>query len=156
VTVRQDQNGKWFVQVDRKGMPRIRRGGFESEEAAKIFEDEHIANHRARHGQNADKRTLKELLEIWHSYHGINLADGRSRRRVLMQMADELKNPVASQLGAEQFIAYRYRKTHGTKAINYKTFNNLHDHLSSVFDRLKKLNVIDYTSPICDVDFLKA
>ena len=59
MTVRQDQNGKWFVQVDRNGMPRIRRGGFESEEAAKIFEDEYIANHRARHEQNVDKRTLK-------------------------------------------------------------------------------------------------
>jgi hypothetical protein len=155
VTVRQDQDGKWFVEVDRKGMPRVRRGGFESKEAADIFEREYIAKYRIHHEQTTDKRTLKELVEIWHICHGINLDDGRRRRRALMKMADELKNPVASQLGPEQFISYRYRKTHGVNAISPKSFNTLHDYLDSVFHRLSKLNIITYTSPIDGVEFVK-
>lgn len=155
MSVKQDSSGKWFVHVDRKGIPRVRRGGFASKEEAELFEREHLAKHRVRYEQNMDKRTLKELIESWYIYHGINLADGERRRRALLQMATELKNPEASQLSAEDFVAYRYRKTQGQGAITYKTFNNLHGYLAAVFNRLKKLKVINYTSPICDVDFIK-
>lgn len=155
MAIKQDQNGKWAVQVDRVGMPRTRRGGFESQEAAAIFEAEYVATHQTKNEQSADRRTLKELVELWHVCHGANLTDGRSRRRALMQLADDLKNPVAIQLLPEQFIAYRYRNTHGTKALTAKAFNTLHENLYSMFDRLKRLKVIDYTSPICDVDLLK-
>jgi len=155
MAIKQDPNGKWFVQVDRKGIPRIRRGGFESKEAAELFEREHLAKHRIQYEQNKDKRTLKELVESWFIYHGINLADGERRRRALLQMATELENPIAGQLNAEQFVAYRYRKTQGPGAITYKTFNNLHGYLAAVFNRMRKLKVIDYASPVCEVDFIK-
>jgi len=155
MAVKQDKDGTWRVQVDRKGMPRVRRTGFATKEDAELFEREHLAKHRTRYEQNLDKRTLKELIEAWFMYHGINLADGERRRRALLAMATELGNPVASQLTAEQFVQYRYRKTQEKDSITFKTFNNLHGYLAAVFNRLRKLKVINYSAPICEVDFVK-
>lgn len=52
MTVKHDQNGKWSVQVDRKGIPRVRRGGFKSKEAAELFEREYLAKHRVGYDQH--------------------------------------------------------------------------------------------------------
>lgn len=155
MAVKQDKDGTWRVQVDRKGVPRVRRTGFATKEDAELFEREHLAQHRTQYEQNLDKRSLKELIEAWFMYHGINLTDGERRRRALLQMATDLKNPVASQLTAEQFVQYRFRKTQGEDAITFKTFNNLHGYLAAVFNRLRKLKVINYNSPVCEVDFVK-
>lgn len=70
-------------------------------------------------------------------------------------MADELKNPIASELQQEQFIGYRYQKTHGSGAVSVKTFNMWHEYLDSAFTRLNKLSIIDYKSPIDGIDFVK-
>lgn len=155
MTVKQETSGVWRVEVDRKGIPRVRRGGFDTREAAELFEREYIAKHRNHYEQSVDNRTLKELIECWYRYHGINLADGERRKRALLQMALELKNPVASKLSAEQFVEYRFHKTQGEGAITFKTFNNLHCYLSAVFNKLKKLKVISYVSPIAEVEFVK-
>lgn len=45
MTVKQNQNGKWSVEVARKGMPRVRRSRFKSQGDAKQFEREYIAKH---------------------------------------------------------------------------------------------------------------
>jgi integrase len=155
MSIKQDSNGTWRLQVDRKGIPRIRRTGFETREAAERFEREHLAKYHVNYDQNQDQRTLKELIEAWYMYHGINLADCERRRRALMATATELGNPVASQLTAEQFVQYRYLKTRGDDSICFKTFNNLHGYLAAVFSRLRKLKVINYLSPVCEVDFIK-
>ncbi len=155
MTVKQDTDGTWRVQIDRKGMPRTRRSGFSSKEDAELFERNYLAEHRVSYEKASDERTLKELIEAWYVYHGINLTDGERRHRVLLQMAVDLKNPVASQLTAEQFVLYRYKLMYTDAAICAKTMNNRHGYLAAVFNRLRKLKVINYQSPVCEVDFLK-
>ncbi|MCQ8105532.1 tyrosine-type recombinase/integrase [Methylomonas sp. SURF-2] len=155
MAIKQDKDGTWRVQIDRKGMPRTRRTGFTAKGDAELFERNYLAEYRVNHEQAMDGRTLKELIESWFIYHGINLADGERRRRALLQMASDLKNPVASQLTAEQFLKYRYQKTFEGDVVCFKTFNNLHGYLAAVFNKLKKLKVITYQSPICDIDFIK-
>lgn len=156
MSVKQDKSGKWSVQIDRKGVPRVRKGGFSLKSEAELFEREYLAKHKELHQQHLDKRTLTELIERWFIYHGINLADGERRKRVLVQMAVDLGNPVASCLSAEQFVTYRYKKTVvGSNPVTYKTFNNMHGYLSAMYSRLKKLGVIDYDTPIADIDFVK-
>lgn len=155
MAVKRDKDDTWRVQVDRKGIPRTRRGGFATKEEAELFERDYLAQHRTTYEQAMDDRSLKELIESWFIYHGINLADGDRRRRALLQMATDLKNPVASQLTAEQFLKYRYVKTFEGDAVCFKTFNNLQGYLVAVFNKLKKLKVITYHSPICDIDFFK-
>lgn len=54
MSAKQDQNGKWSVQVDRKGIPRVRRGGFKSKEAAEQFEREYLTQHGVRCRQYRD------------------------------------------------------------------------------------------------------
>lgn len=100
MTVKADTDGTWRVQIDRKGMPRTRRGGFATREDAELFERNYLAEYRVSHEQALDDRMLKELIESWYMYHGINLTDGERRRRVLLQMVIDLKNPIASQLTA--------------------------------------------------------
>lgn len=58
MSAKQDKNGKWSVQVDRKGIPRVRRGGFKSKEAAELFEQEYLTQHRVRCAQHRDMSSI--------------------------------------------------------------------------------------------------
>jgi len=147
------------MQIDRKGIPRIRKvfkGNDAGKVEAEIFEREYLAKYQIKQDQNTDKRTLRELVDAWFIYHGINLSDGERRKTKLMYMCAELDNPIASQLTAEQFVQYRYKKTStNATVITSKTFNNLHGYLNAVYNKLRKLQVIDYECPIEGVDFVK-
>jgi len=152
--VRKRKNG-WLVEVDRKGIPRIRKL-LKDKAEAEIFEREYLAKYQLIQQQNSDKRTLKELIDAWFIYHGINLSDGDRRKTKLLAMCAELNNPVACDFTAEQFVLYRYKKLNtNERTISAKTFNNLHGYLSAVYSKLRKLKVIDYESPVSEVDFIK-
>lgn len=58
MTVKQNQNGKWSVEVARKGMPRVRRTCFKSQEDAEQFEREHIAKHSLTAPKKKDKSVI--------------------------------------------------------------------------------------------------
>jgi len=151
VSVKPTDKGKWIVEIDRKGIPRIRKS-FDAKDDAEIFEREYLANHLGRQQLAADPRTLSELVKLWYKYHGVNLSDGVRRQDKLLAMATELKNPRACLLSAEQFVEYRYNKLQGEWCS--KTFNNNHGYLSALYNKLHKLKVIDYDNPIADVDFI--
>lgn len=152
MSVKQDKSGKWSVQVDRKGIPRVRKA-FDDKRSAESFEREYLARYATRINANSDSRSLTELVELWFEYHGLNLADGERRRQCLLDMASALKNPVASQLTAEDFVKYRAARLRA--GLTQKTFNNHHGYLSSVFNKLRKLKVIDWENPLSEVDFIK-
>ncbi len=152
MAVKQLKSGKWRLEVDRKGIPRIRKT-FAVKSEAEIFEREYLAKYKTIQQQTTDRRTLKELAELWYKYHGINLADGDRRRRCLLDMATALQNPQASLLTAERFVEYRHARL--SAGLTQKTFNNQHSYLSAMYRKLRKLKVIDYDSPIVDVDFIK-
>jgi len=152
VAVKATKTGKWLVEVDRKGIPRVRKS-FDVKLEAEIFEREYLATHLARKNSSTDPRTLREVVELWFRYHGINLSNSDRCHRVLLDMAVALGNPRADRLTAEQFVNYRFKKL--DSGISSKTFNNHHGYLSAVYNKLRKLKVIDYENPIADVDFIK-
>lgn len=152
--VKQAKNGGWICRVDRSGIPRISKT-FALKSEAEIFERQYLASHKQKQLENLDKRTLRELVEAWFIYHGINLSDCEKRKRILFAMCKDLGNPVASQLTAEDIVNYRYQRTRGQNAITAKTFNNHHGYLNAVYNKLSKLQVIDYNNPIKSVDFIK-
>jgi integrase len=155
MSVKQTKDGKWLVQVDRKGIPRTRKL-FDVKVEAEIYEREYLAKHQKSLSEITDRRTLKELVEIWYRYHGINLADNEKFKRSLLSAADEMGNPVASTMTPEMFVNYRYKRTvSGENTVTFKTFNNLHALLSSMFSRLKRLKIIDYENPVGDIDFIR-
>lgn len=152
MTVKAGKNGKWQVEIDRKGIPRVRKS-FDLKADADAYEREYLSRYATRVNANADGRSLKELVELWFEYHGLNLADGEKRRRCLLDLATALKNPVASRLTAEEFVKYRAARLRA--GLSQKTANNHHGYLSSLYNKLRKLKVIDYENPIGEVDFIK-
>jgi integrase len=155
VSVKQTNDGKWLVQVDRKGIPRVRKS-FDVKEKAEQFEREYLAKYQKGIQQNDDRRTLNELIDIWYRYHGINLSDNARFKRKMIVASNAMGNPIASQLTATQFVDYRYeRMVSGKNIVTGNTFNNLHAFMSSMFNRLKRLNVIDYDNPLATVDFVR-
>ena len=153
MTVKQLKTGKFLVQIDRAGIPRIRKQ-FDVKDEAVLFEHEYLAKYLSKARQTStDLRTLKELALLWFKYHGINLTDGERRQKCLIDIATGLNNQIASRLTAEQFVDYRFNKLRA--GLSDKTFNNHHGYLCAMFNKLHKLKVIDYPNPIAEVDFIK-
>ena len=155
MSVIKGKNGKWLCQIHKKGLRRVRRS-FNSLKEAEIFEREYLLTVKKTHVQISDPRTLIELINIWYKYHGVNLSNPEKFKRQMDVAAYDLGNPVAHMLTPELFVKYRYERTVlQDNAITAKTFNNLHGLLSAMFNRLKKLKIINYENPIIDVDKLK-
>lgn len=152
MSIKQDQSGKWRLQIDRKDIPRVRKS-FHSRDDAEAFERHYLSTYSAKDAPNSDTRTLKDLIGLWSRYHGVNLSDHDRRLNVLETMAKALNNPIACELTAEQFVSYRFDRLEA--GISEKTFNNQHGYLSAVFNKLRRLKVIKYENPIADVDFIK-
>lgn len=150
--VKHRKDGKWFLQVDREGIPRIRKT-FPDKNSAEAFEREYLAKHSAKVNTNEDTRSLNELISLWFQYHGLNLSDGERRHRALLNMSHQLKNPIASRITPELFVQFRFARLQN--GLTQKTANNLQGYLLSMFNKLRKLKVIDYENPIGDVDFIK-
>lgn len=100
-----------------------------------------------------DRRRLSQLVERWYQGHGRHLKDGNRRRTALLTMADELGDMPARDLTPAEFLAWRDRKSR--EGMKPKTLNNLHGYLSSVFNELHRIDVIDYPSPIGKVRPIK-
>jgi integrase len=154
MSIKKVKNG-FFLNLDRKGLPRIRKT-FATEKEAKAFEVDYLAKASAKLSVSTDKRTLSELIGLWFRLHGMNLSDGVRRQSILMGMAVDLGNPIACDLTPTQFLEYRYQCLYGdNKRIGTKTFNNRQGYLIAVYNKLRKLKEIDYVCPIADVDAIK-
>ncbi len=157
MSIKKDGSGKWYLCIDKKGIPRVRRT-FETKKQAEEFEREYLTAYKpkpnAEHTEKpSDKRRLNDLIELWFQYHGVNLSDGERRRRALDDISRELKNPIASELTSEQIVAWRYAKLQ--KGLSKKTCNNLHGYLGAMFSKLADLKVIDCSNPLTGIDFIK-
>lgn len=149
MAVTQLANGAWRCQIDRKDMPRVRKT-FKTEQQAVAFEASYISEHQVT--AHKDRRTLNQLIELWYSCHGSTLANGLARKNTLLQMSAALKNPVAAEVMPEQVLKLRADRL---TEIKPKTWNNSLGLLKSVFNRLRKLKIIDYENPINGVDPLR-
>lgn len=155
MSVNKQKNGKWQLDIQKVGIPRIRKS-FDTEKEANIFEREYILSYKKKLDSVSDKRTLRELISIWYRYHGVNLSDNERRKAQLEILASDLGNPVASQLTAAEFLDYRFDRTMGNeRRLTPKSFNNLHSYLNAMYRSLKKLKVIDYECPTGEIDFIK-
>ena len=152
MTVKKQKNGKWLCHINRQGISRVRRL-FETQTEAEIFEREVLDKNKTKQIYSSDQRTLKELAKLWYKYHGINLTDGERRKTCLLDIAISLGNPQASKITPEQFVNYRFSRLKA--GLTAKTFNNHHGYLSAMFNKLRKLKVIDYDDPLDDIDFIK-
>lgn len=149
VAVSQLENGSWRCQIDRKDMPRVRKT-FKTEQQALVFEEKYIRDHQVK--QITDRRTLRELIDLWYECHGCTLSEGIARKNALYEMSSAMKNPVAAELAAEQVLKLRAQQL---VTIKPKTWNNHLGLLKSVYNKLRKQKSIDYENPIAGVDPLR-
>ena len=85
-----------------------------------------------------DIRTLTDLVDLWYQHHGSGLADGESRKRILVAMAEAMGNPRAETFTADQFAEYRMKRLDA--GISKSTMNREQAYLRAVFNENIRLN----------------
>ena len=63
--------------------------------------------------QTEDKCLLSELVEIWFRAHGITLADGESRKQMMLFGCQAMGEPLATEFNAKLFSVYREKRLSG-------------------------------------------
>lgn len=102
---------------------------------------------------STDRRTLKELAELWHQLHGQYLKDGDRRLSAILSAADALGNPEGRKLSALDYL--QYRSCRSKSGIQPKTLNNETSYVSGVFNKLAKLGILDYSNPLASIEPVK-
>lgn len=119
--------------------PRIRKR-FSTRREADRFErfvrDQHDAG-KAWKAPEKDRRRLSALVEEWYQLHGCNLKDGESRRRILLDVAKRLRNPIGSQLQPAAVIAYRNQRVQA--GLTVSTANRQLSYLKAVYNELERV-----------------
>ena len=64
-------------------------------------------------GESVDRRTLKDVVELWFKLHGKSLTAGEHVYDKLVLMVDALGNPLASDLSSKLFAHYRDKRLTG-------------------------------------------
>lgn len=155
MAITKTSNGKWKVDIQPGGRQAKRfRKQFDTLGEAKRWKT-HIENLVVNEKWNPskDNRRLKELVNIWFESHGKTLKDGARRKIKLDYMVDRLGNPIARLLKMEEYIKDRSNRL--SDGFSPKTCNNELSYLKAVYGKLRKLEIIDYETPIDNVEKLK-
>ncbi|BBL72801.1 phage integrase [Methylogaea oryzae] len=96
-----------------------------------------------------DARRLRELIDLWYRYHGINLKSHKDTYSRLCAMAEAMGNPLASTFGSQRFAEYRERRLSGGVSAN--TLNREHSYLKAVFGELKRLGYWKSDNPLTSI-----
>ena len=57
-----------------------------------------------------ETRSMLDLIEIWHTYYGVTLKDGDSRKSKMLYCLKLMGNPQASDFSEQFFLEYREKK----------------------------------------------
>jgi integrase len=79
-----------------------------------------------------EARSLSKLVELWFEHHGIGLADGERRKRLLLGMCAAMGDPRADLFTPDLFAQYRAKRLEEGIAPN--TMNRQHAYLRAVFN----------------------
>lgn len=148
-------DGSWLVDIEPVKGKRFRRR-FKTKAEAQRFEAlmrQRLAQNPEWNPQPKDRRRLSELVERWSVLHGHALSDGENRTRLLLQLAEDLGDPIALQLTGNQYTEYRAQQL--AAGAHGKTLNNRLGYLRAVYNELHQLGEIDYANPLQRVKLLK-
>lgn len=147
MAIKKLDDGRWFVDIEPVKGKRFRKTVKTKAEALR-FEAHYRSQVTSASWQPEakDNRKLLELVTLWHELHGHSLRDANRRLSKLKLMCKWLKNPIARQIQADQFAAYRRERLEA--GITPKTLNNELGYLRSVFNELIALNQINYENPL--------
>lgn len=155
MAITQLENGNWKADVEPVKGKRFRKT-FKTKGEAQRFE----ATCRAKLIETPDwapkpkdTRRLKELIQRWADLHAQTLADGEARKRLLLMIATDMRNPIGAKLTGKQYADYRAEQL--SKGANPKTLNNRLGYLRAMFNVLHHLGETDYPNPFDKVKALR-
>ncbi|WP_323343648.1 phage integrase [Enterobacter mori] len=116
MAVRKLDTGKWICECYPAGRSGRRvRKQFATKGEALAFERHTMDETEAKPwlGESVDRRTLKEIVELWFKLHGKSLTAGEHVYDKLVLMVDALGNPLATDLSSKLFAHYRDKRLTG-------------------------------------------
>lgn len=152
--IKKNDNG-YLVDIRPQGREgkRIRKT-FKTKPEALAFEKWAIAEYSQKDWQpkKKDKRTLADLASTWHKQHGCTLKTGKKRLADLLNIANDMGNPIAANITAKTYTDYRARRL---LAVSPNTANHDLTYLRALFNELRRMGEIDYQNPLADVRKIK-
>ena len=156
MAVRKLDTGKWICECYPAGRSGRRvRKQFATKGEALAFERHTMDETEAKPwlGESVDRRTLKDVVELWFKLHGKSLTAGEHVYDKLLLMVEALGNPLATDLSSKLFAHYRDKRLTGEiyfsdkwkKGASPVTINLEQSYLSGVFSELARLG--EWTAP---------
>lgn len=144
------KTGKWLLNIQPGGRSgkRIKKT-FETQAAGIAFE----RMVRAKVQETPDweppkkeSRRLSKLIEIWFEHHGIGLADGAGRKRILLSMCAKMGDPRSDLFTPDMFTQYRAQRIED--GITPNTLNREQAYLRAVFNENIRLEQWKRENPL--------
>ncbi|MBW0645519.1 tyrosine-type recombinase/integrase [Escherichia coli] len=159
MAVRKLTTGKWLCECYPAGRSGRRvRKQFATKGEALAFERRTMEETESKPwlGESVDRRTLKDVVELWFKLHGKSLTAGQHVYDKLLLMVGALGNPLATDLTSKMFAHYRDKRLTGEiyfsekwkKGASPVTINLEQSYLSSVFSELSRLGEWSYPNPL--------
>lgn len=153
---RKTTDGRWLVDIRPYGAngPRIRKK-FRSKAEATRFEAFEInkAKDEPWNPVTKDTRFMPELIKIWYDHHGQHISSGHVRLSALKQFSEYVGNTQARLIRASHFT--QYRATRVAQGTSHTTLNTHLIYIKAMFNRLIKLELINYQNPVKNVERIK-
>lgn len=103
--------------------------------------------------ERQDTRKLLDLIDIWYSQHGNQLASGGDTYNRLKHMAVAMGNPYAAKMTGENFT--EYRATRIQAGISQTNMNREKSYLQAMFNELARLEIWKGENPLRKVRAFK-
>lgn len=157
MSVKKLESGEWFADIRPNGAGGKRyRKGFPTKAEALRWEA-WVKSHKTQRPDweptPKDSRKLSELIEKWHDSHGRHLKDGENRLLMVRNMCSRLKNPRASEIDADLFLAYRNERL--SSGVSANTVNHEQTYLNAIFNELIRIGDWGEANPVAKVKKLK-
>lgn len=95
-----------------------------------------------------DKRRLSDLVNLWHSVHGITLRDAKYRLSRTLAVCEALGNPTVDKFNAAMFSRYREKRL---TQVSVSTVNHETRYLRAVFAELIRLDQYTGKNPLANI-----
>lgn len=149
MSIKRLDDGRYEVDIRPRGREgrRIRRK-FERKAEAVAFERYTLANANTKEwaGQRTDKRTLRELLDVWWKYHGQNHEHGTKEFNHLLKTINGLGDVPVSRINKRLLMDYRSSRIQD--GISASTINRDIYRFSGMFTKLIQLEEFSGSHPI--------
>lgn len=156
MTISKLETGQYRVDVRPQGRDgkRIRRT-FKTKSEAQQYERWVVAtqNNKEWIDKPADRRPLKELIELWRSQHGRTLKDGEAIYKKLINIAERMGHPRADQISRASIAKYRALRLEA--GIKPETINKDQTMLSGVFTALIETGLFHNEHPLAGLTRIK-